>query len=56
MARIDEAVHRILTTKIAAGLMDRGLPSQVASAYRDQVGSAQHRALARDAVRRSWCY
>ncbi|MGB0765880.1 MAG: glycoside hydrolase family 3 N-terminal domain-containing protein, partial [Luminiphilus sp.] len=53
MARIDEAVHRILTTKIAAGLMDRGLPSKVASAYRDQVGSAQHRALARDAVRRS---
>ena len=41
MARIDEAVHRILTTKIAAGLMDRGLPSKVASAYRDQVGSAR---------------
>lgn len=53
MARIDEAVHRILTIKFAAGLMDRGLPSKVASAYRDQVGSAQHRALARDAVRRS---
>ena len=53
MARIDEAVHRILTAKIAAGLMDRGLPSKVASAYRDQVGSAPHRALARDAVRRS---
>ena len=52
-ARIDEAVLRILTIKFASGLMNRGLPSKVALGYEDQIGSVDHRALARDAVRRS---
>ena len=52
-ARIDEAVLRILTIKFASGLMDRGFPSDGAAEHRTQVGSVDHRALARDAVRRS---
>ena len=52
-ARIDEAVRRILAVKFAAGLMDRGLPSQRAKPLFDAVGSDAHRELAREAVRRS---
>lgn len=52
-ARIDEAVRRILSVKIRAGLFDRGLPSARAEAFADTVGSQAHRELARDAVRRS---
>lgn len=52
-ARIDDAVRRILTVKIDAGLMDRQKPSETAAPYKQQVGSIEHRSLARDAVRRS---
>jgi beta-glucosidase len=50
MSRIDDAVSRILTQKFALGLFtkfttDRG--------YTDQVGSPEHRAVARQAVRES---
>ena len=52
-ARIDEAVSRILVMKIKAGLFTRGLPSTFAAEYRDQIGHPEHRALAREAVRKS---
>lgn len=52
-ARIDEAVRRILTVKFDVGLMDRAKPSVEAERVIDQIGSDAHRALAREAVRRS---
>jgi beta-glucosidase len=50
MERVDDAVSRILTAKFALGLFDRpfGDPELAAT-----VGSADHRALARQAVRES---
>ena len=50
MTRIDEAVRRILITKFRLGLFERpfGEPSLLA-----KVGSAEHRAVARQAVRES---
>ena len=50
MARLDEAVHRILRAKVKAGLFreERPVEGDVA-----QLGSADHRALARQAVRES---
>ena len=50
MARIDDAVTRILTAKFALGLFDQpfGRPELA-----ETVGSAEHRALARQAVRES---
>lgn len=51
MARIDEAVRRILTVKADLGLFD-GDPMQPGAPL-DVVGSTEHRALARQAVRQS---
>ena len=52
--RIDDAVTRILRVKLRAGLFEKGRPSRRALANkRDQLGSAQHRAIARQAVRES---
>lgn len=50
VARIDDAVRRILRVKLLMGLFERPFsdPSQ-----RDQLGNAAHRVLAREAVRRS---
>ena len=50
MTRIDDAVRRILTIKFRLGLFERpfGDPSQF-----DKIGSAEHRAVARQAVRSS---
>ena len=50
MARIDEAVRRILVTKFRLGLFER--PFGDASLL-DTVGSPEHRAVARQAVRES---
>ena len=50
-ARLDDAVRRILRVKMRAGLWHKK-PSQRAYAA-DQVGSAEHRAIARQAVRES---
>ena len=50
-ARIDEAVRRILTVKAELGLFD-GDPSRPGAPL-DVVGSPEHRALARQAVRQS---
>ncbi len=54
MATLDDAVRRILRVKVRAGLMDAGKPSTrpLAGQY-DLLGSAEHRAVAREAVRQS---
>ncbi|WP_289031465.1 exo 1,3/1,4-beta-D-glucan glucohydrolase [uncultured Paraglaciecola sp.] len=53
-ARLDEAVSRILRVKFRAGLFTAGLPSKrpYAGKY-ELLGAAEHRAVARDAVRKS---
>jgi len=54
MARIDEAVTRILRVKYRLGLFDAGKPSSRPLAGKWNVlGSAEHRAIAREAVRKS---
>ena len=55
MARLDDAVARILRVKFRAGLFDAGLPSSnpLAAKAADVVGSPAHRAIARRAVRES---
>jgi beta-glucosidase len=50
MSRIDDAVRRILTIKFQMGLFERPFSDQ---AQRAAVGSARHRAVARQAVRES---
>ena len=51
--RVDDAVRRILRVKAKLGLFGREKPSVVAADFAQTVGSDSHRALARDAVRRS---
>ena len=53
MARLDEAVTRILKVKIRAGLFEAGLPSARPEVARDNLGSAAHQAVGREAVRKS---
>lgn len=54
MDRLDDAVRRILRVKARAGLFDAPRPSERAGAGKfDLLGSAEHRALARQAVRES---
>lgn len=54
MERLDEAVSRILRVKFRAGLFDAGLPSSREFAGKfELLGSAPHRAVAREAVRKS---
>jgi beta-glucosidase len=51
MDRLDDAVRRILRVKMRAGLFDRGRPSSRPLAGRiELLGSAEHRAVARQAV------
>ncbi len=53
-ARIDDAVRRILRVKAMAGLFDRAPPKRRGDAgHFDEMGSAAHRAIAREAVRKS---
>jgi beta-glucosidase len=53
-ARIDDAVRRILRVKAIAGLFQRPAPKQRSDAGDfARLGSAAHRALAREAVRKS---
>lgn len=53
-SRIDDAVTRILRVKMRAGLFDKPRPSQRPLANRlDRFGSPEHRAVAREAVRKS---
>ena len=51
MARIDDAVSRILRVKLRAGLFDDGKPSS--NAYAGKADALQARELAREAVRKS---
>lgn len=54
MARLDDAVRRILRVKIRAGLLDRGKPSEWLLAGQEElIGHPKHRAVARMAVRQS---
>ena len=53
MTRLDEAVTRILTVKLRAGLFDAGLPSARPAVDRAVLGSAAHQAVGREAVRKS---
>jgi beta-glucosidase len=54
MARLDEAVSRVLRVKQAYGLFDKPKPSERALAGKwDMLGSPEHRAIAREAVRKS---
>lgn len=53
-ARLDDAVRRILRVKMRAGLFEAGAPSTHMLAGKNQIlGSAEHRAIARQAVRES---
>ncbi len=54
MSRIDDAVRRILRVKVLVGMFDRPLPAQRPEAgHFEIIGSAAHRAVAREAVRKS---
>lgn len=53
MTRIDDAVRRILRVKFAMGLMDKGRSFMADRALHKRFGSAEHRLVARDAVRKS---
>ena len=54
MARIDDAVRRILEVKARLGLFEAGRPSSRTLAGRwELLGSPEHRAIAREAVRKS---
>ncbi|TMJ11859.1 MAG: glycoside hydrolase family 3 protein [Alphaproteobacteria bacterium] len=53
-ARLDDAVRRILRVKLRAHMFDKGKPSSRPLAGRfDLLGSKEHRAVAREAVRES---
>lgn len=52
MARLDDAVRRILRVKARAGVLDAPRPSERAGAS-GTLGAAEHRAVAREAVRKS---
>ncbi len=52
--RLDDAVARILRVKVRMGLFEAGLPSKRPGAGQfDELGSPAHRAVAREAVRKS---
>ena len=54
MARLDDAVRRILRVKMRAGMFDRGKPSSRSLAGRTElIGAEEHREVARRAVRKS---
>lgn len=54
MARLDDAVARILRVKLRAGLFEKGVPSsRELAGKREVIGAPEHRAIARQAVRES---
>ncbi len=54
MTRLDDAVRRVLRVKMRAGLFEKGAPSSWPYAGKtEHMGSAEHRAVARQAVRES---
>jgi beta-glucosidase len=52
-SRIDDAVTRILRVKAAMGLLDKNRSQLADRGLRESFGSAEHRAVAREAVRKS---
>ena len=53
MARIDDAVRRILMVKFAYGLFDKPRPAERVWSDHPSFGSIEHREVAREAVRKS---
>ena len=54
LSRVDDAVRRILRVKMRAGLWEKPRPSErILSVDRDILGCAEHKALARESVRKS---
>lgn len=53
MQRIDDAVRRILRVKVACGLFERPRPAERYWSNHASFGSREHRAVAREAVRKS---
>ena len=53
MDRIDDAVRRILYVKFAHGLFDKPRPAERYWSNHESYGSAEHREVAREAVRKS---
>ena len=53
MSRIDDAVTRILRVKAAAGLLDKNRSQLADRSLHKSFGSPEHRAVAREAVRKS---
>jgi beta-glucosidase len=53
MSRIDDAVRRILVVKHRYGLFERPRPADRHWSQHDCLGAAEHRAVAREAVRKS---
>lgn len=54
MARLDDAVKRVLRVKVRVGLFDLPSPAKRSlSGQKDIIGAAEHRAIAREAVRKS---
>ena len=53
MSRIDDAVTRILRVKAAAGLLDKSRSQLADRSLHKSFGSPEHRAVAREAVRKS---
>ncbi|MGH1363482.1 MAG: MFS transporter [Calditrichia bacterium] len=53
MERINDAVRRILSVKMAYGLFDRPRPSERPLSNHESYGSKEHRDVAREAVRKS---
>lgn len=53
LSRINDAVRRILTVKVAMGLLDAPKPSKRIRANHKSFGSLEHRKVAREAVRKS---
>lgn len=51
--RMDDAVRRILRVKFEAGLFEEEIGSETENALLSEFGSDEHRALAREAVRKS---
>ena len=52
-SRIDDAVTRILRVKAAAGLLDKNRSQLADRKLHESFGSPEHRAVAREAVRKS---
>lgn len=53
ISRVNDAVHRILTVKVAMGLLEAPKPSKRIWANHKSFGSLEHRKIAREAVRKS---